>query len=132
MNLLIICAGVALFLLVRTVLVGRPGISRADAQAALKAGTAVLIDVREPGEWADGVAKDAALLPFSDLRGPRSSWGPFLAKNKGKKLLLYCASGTRSGMAARLLAGEGLDAVNTGGLSAWARAGWSVGSPRRR
>ncbi|MFI5336825.1 MAG: rhodanese-like domain-containing protein [Opitutales bacterium] len=133
MNLLfLIGTGLVLFLVVRTVRLARSGLSPAQAQAALKAGTAVLIDVREPGEWAGGVAQDAALLPLSDLRGPRRSWQPFLEKNRGKQLLLYCASGARSGYAARLLAAEGLHAVNTGGLGGWRRSGWTVGAPRGR
>ena len=132
MNLfLLIVAGFAVFLFARTLLLARPGLSPAQAQAALKAGTAVLIDVREPGEWTGGVAKNAVLLPFSDLRGPRSRWQAFLGKNRGKQLLLYCQSGTRSGMAARLLASEGLNAINTGGLGGWVRSGWPTEVPRR-
>ncbi len=133
MNLLLaLLLGGLFFLLVRTLLVARPGLQPAQAQAALKSGAAVLIDVRESGEWAGGVAKDAALLPFSDLRSSRKVWRPFLEKHRGKQLLLYCASGARSGMAARLLAAEGFNAVNTGGLGGWERSGWPVGAPRRR
>ena len=39
---------------------------------------AVLVDVREPGEWAGGFAQEAVLLSFSDLTGPRQQWRPFL------------------------------------------------------
>lgn len=110
----------------------RPGIPLDDAKAALQSGTAVLVDVREPGEWASGVAKQAALLPFSDLRGARAQWRPFLEAQKGKRLLLYCASGTRSGLAARTLRAEGFNAVNAGSLRDWDRAGWPICSPKRR
>ncbi len=105
----------------------RPGIPLDDAKAALKAGTAVLIDIREPAEWpVTGVAKHSALLPFSDLRGDRTQWRPFLEKNKTKRLLLYCASGARSGLAAKKLRAEGFDAVNAGTLRDWDKAGWPI------
>ncbi len=128
----LLLGAVAAFLLIRLVWQARPGLSLAEARAALEAGTAVLIDVREPAEWAAGVAKQSALLPLSDLRGERAQWSAFLAQHRGRKLLLYCASGTRSGMAAAQLRREGHDAVNAGSLTAWRNAGWPVGAPARR
>lgn len=105
----------------------RPQVQPDELQSALRAGRAVLIDVREPSEWlATGTAKDAALLPLSDLRGERRQWHPFLEKNRGKPLFLYCQSGTRSAMAAALLRREGLDARNAGSLAALDRAGWPL------
>ena len=95
--------------------------------AALKAGTAVLVDVREPSEWlATGTAKDAALLPLSDLRGERRQWNAFLDQHRGKELFLYCQSGTRSAMAAAHLRREGHAARNAGSLAALDRAGWPL------
>lgn len=129
--LFLLLAGAGVYLAFRMLLGAKPGIPPSEAKAALDAGTAVLIDIREPDEWAGGVAKGAVLLPFSDLGGNRKSWRPFLEKNKGRKLLLYCASGTRSGMAVRLLSGEGFDTVNAGGIGAWIRAGWPVTPPNR-
>jgi rhodanese-related sulfurtransferase len=106
---------------------GAPAPITAEAlRAALKAGTAVLVDVREPVEWATGTARQAALLPLSDLRGPRKQWRTFLEQNHGKLLLVYCRSGTRSALAADLLRREGLDARNAGSLSALDHAGWPV------
>jgi rhodanese-related sulfurtransferase len=130
-NILFIILGivVAVFL-VRTLLGARSGASPADAKAALDAGTAALVDVREPAEWSSGVAAPASLLAFSDLRGPRKTWNAFLAKNRGKKLFLYCASGARSGSAAALLRREGFDAVNLGGFSRWVSSGLPTRQPR--
>ncbi len=132
MNLLsaLLLAGLALAL-VRTLLTARSALRPEQARAALQDGTAVLVDVREAGEWAGGVARDAALLPLSDLRGPRTRWGPFLQQHRGQQLFLYCHSGARSGLAARMLRREGLAAVNTGGLARWERAGWPVDAPRQ-
>lgn len=114
--LLLLVAGTGVFFTIRMLRLARPGISLEAAMTALKDGTAVLVDIREPSEWSGGVAKNAALLPFSDLRGPRELWTAFLEKHRGKQLLLYCASGSRSGLAASLLRGEGRDAVNAGSL----------------
>ena len=126
----IILAAVGGFLVFRQVFLSRRGLDLPAARAALQSGAAVLVDVREPGEWRGGVAKEAALLPLSDLRGTRTQWRAFLAQHPGKKLLLYCQSGMRSGMAAAQLRGEGVDAVNVGSLGDWDRAGWPVVSPK--
>lgn len=128
--LLLLAAGMVALALYQLYL-ARPGIPLDDAKAALQAGSAVLIDLREPAEWASGVAKGAALLPGSDLRGGRGQWGPFLETNRDRRLLLYCASGARSVLAAKKLRAEGFDAVNAGSLRDWDRAGWPVCSPRR-
>lgn len=117
--------------IVRMIWLARPGITPTEADAALKAGTAVLVDIREPAEWSGGVAKPAVLLAFSDLRGARSGWRPFLEKHRDKQLVLYCASGSRSGMAAGLLRREGFKVANLGGLSRWASAGLPVVRPKR-
>jgi rhodanese-related sulfurtransferase len=104
-------------------------ISPEEAARRVAAGTAILIDVREPGEWRDGVVTGALLLPLSDLRGERAKWKPVLAANRDKELILYCRSGNRSGQAVRILAGEKLKATNAGGFSAWKSAGQPVRTP---
>ena len=105
---------------------GGPAVHRvtpAEAAQLVADGKAVLIDVREPDEWADGVAAPAELLALSDLTGPRQTWKPFLEKNRDQELILYCRSGSRSGRAAQLLAREGFHTANAGGFNDWARAG---------
>jgi rhodanese-related sulfurtransferase len=92
-------------------------------------GEAILVDVREPAEWATGVAKSARLLPLSDLTGRRTQWNKFLADAPGREILLYRAVGGRAGIAARILGAEGLRAANTGGLKDWIAAGWPVSKP---
>ena len=129
-QLVIVLILAALVLLVlRALLFGGPRVSAADAQARLKAGTAVLVDVREPGEWQDGVAVGASLLPMSDFRGERTQWTGFLRNNKDKEIILYCASGMRSGVIANALKKEGYTTANLGGFGAWARAGLPVRQP---
>ena len=106
-----------------------PEISPVEASAALEKGNAVLVDVREPAEWTAGVARAAALLPLSDLRGAREIWTPFLEKNRGRRILLYCQSGKRSGIAASTLKDEGFDTANVGTFAAWQAAGLPVRTP---
>ncbi len=101
-----------------------------EAARLVRERKAVLVDVREPAEWAGGVARKAVLLPLSDLKGPRRQWQPFLDQVGGREILLYCRSGSRSGVAARMLGGEGFKAANAGSLYAWSRAGLPVCTPR--
>jgi len=129
---LLLIVAFVVFLAVRQLILARPGIPLDEAQAALKAGTAILVDIREPLEWHHGVAKTASLLPFSDLRGDRTQWRAFLEQNRSRKLLLYCASGTRSSLAVSTLKREGFDAVNAGSLRDWDKAGWPICSPKHR
>lgn len=90
---------------------------------------ALLVDVREPGEWTTGVARDAALLPLTDLTGRRALWRPFLEANRDRELLFYCKSGGRSAIAARILAAEGFRTANVGRLADWSAAGWLIVAP---
>ena len=101
-----------------------PRLTPVEAVLRVAAGTAVLIDVREPDEWAQtGIVVGATPLALSDLRGERRDWKPFLAAHKDRELILYCRSGNRSGQAARLLAAEGYRTANAGGLRDWLAAG---------
>ena len=118
--------------MIRTLFTPAPSIAPLDCAHRIRAGEAVLVDVREPAEWSGGVAQQAVLLPFSDLTGQRTRWAPFLAGAAGREILVYCASGGRSNLAARLLAGEGFRAANTGGLADWANSGWPVVKPTHR
>ena len=104
-----------------------PVIAPAEAAKRVADGNAVLIDVREPNEWAEtGVAAPAALLPLSDLNGDRKQWKEFLEKNRDRELILYCRSGHRAGVAAKLLATEGFRTTNAGGFRDWQAAGLPI------
>jgi rhodanese-related sulfurtransferase len=102
-------------------------ISPADAAKLVADGKAVLVDVREPAEWSEtGVAAPAVLLPKSDFDGGQKEWKPFLEKNKGKEIILYCRSGKRAGVVAAALAEKGVKVANAGGLKDWTAAGLPV------
>ncbi len=109
-----------------------PRISPEDCADRIRSGQAILIDVREPGEWDRGIAKDAMLLPLSDLNGPRQHWRPILEKASDRELVLYCAVGGRAAIAAKVLTVEGFRAASSGGLADWAAAGWPTEYPPKR
>ena len=87
-------------------------------------GKAVLVDVREPAEWAEtGVAAGAALLPKSDFDGAQKLWKDFLAHTGDKEVILYCRSGKRAGAVGSTLAAKGIKVANAGGFGDWVAAG---------
>jgi phage shock protein E len=82
-----------------------------NVKEMIKAG-ARIIDVRSPGEFADGAYPGAVNIPLNALGARLEELGP-----KDKPIVLYCASGARSAQAARLLKQAGFAAVvNAGGL----------------
>lgn len=98
-----------------------------DAAALVASGQAVLVDVREPSEWAKtGVAAPAVLLPKSDFDGAQKLWKDFLAQSAGKQLILYCHSGRRAGIVGATLVEKGFKTANAGGFQDWADAGLPV------
>ncbi|HRI83136.1 MAG TPA: rhodanese-like domain-containing protein [Opitutaceae bacterium] len=127
MKTLLLLATAALVLFAATRLLADDFMDPTEAARRVEQGSAILIDVREPAEWADtGVATPAVLLPLSDLRGDRTQWKSFLAKHAGKELIVYCRSGTRSGIATKLLTAEGHTVANAGAFKHWQDAGLPV------
>ena len=61
--------------------------------------------------------------------GAWRQWGPFLAEHRGRRLLLYCAAGGRSGLAVSILRREGFAADNLGSFHRWRAAGLPVRRP---
>lgn len=99
-------------------------ITPAEARDRTGPGTdAVLLDVREPDEWADGHAPGSVNAPLSALAAGAAL--PPAAQDR--PLVAVCRSGKRSREAAALLAARGFDVVDViGGMRAWAQAGLST------
>jgi len=71
-----------------------------------------VVDVRSVAEFKDGAYKGAINIPLAFLQARMSELEP-----KDKPIVLYCASGARSGQGARILKSAGFtDVVNAGGL----------------
>jgi rhodanese-related sulfurtransferase len=89
----------------------------ADEVLPLLAAGALLLDVREDDEWADGHAPDAILMPMSRF-AERVDELP-----KDRLIVCVCHVGGRSARVADALNGAGWQAVNLiGGMEAWERA----------
>ena len=77
----------------------------------------IIVDVREPDEWAEGHIEEAQHIPLGQL-GARVREIP-----QDREVILVCHSGQRSAMATTMLLRAGYTrAVNmTGGMDAWER-----------
>lgn len=106
---------VALALVVGYLLVTRSAsVSGSDARRLVEAG-ALLVDVRTPAEFGGGHIAGAINIPVQELE-PRMSE----LRDKGRPIVLYCRSGSRSATAARVLSGAGYtDVHNLGAMSNW-------------
>ena len=80
---------------------------------------ALIIDVREPNEYAQIHASGAVLLPLGQLHG-RIADLP-----RDRELLMMCRTGGRSQNATRFMVGQGFENVTniSGGMVAWYNAG---------
>lgn len=84
---------------------------------------AVLVDVREPDETASGVVADSLQIPRGMLELQIEGAVP----DRSQPIVLMCAGGTRSALAAKTLQDMGYQDVSSlaGGFTAWKDAGLS-------
>lgn len=82
---------------------------------ALQAGTIVLIDVRTPAEYAFEHIEGSLLSPMA-FTDPKN-----FPTQDGKKIVLHCGSGVRSGRVADMCLGAGFGKIAhmEGGFGAW-------------
>jgi rhodanese-related sulfurtransferase len=82
---------------------------------------AVVLDVREQSEWADGHIAKAKHIPLGQLKNRIAD----LEKFKGKPIVAVCRSGNRSGSACGVLKKAGFEHLHNlaGGMIAWEQAG---------
>jgi rhodanese-related sulfurtransferase len=89
--------------------------------AAVLADGAVVLDVREPGEYVGGHVPGAVLMPMGQVASRVSEL------DRNRPVYVICASGNRSVAMAEYLARAGFDARSVaGGTAAWARSGRPV------
>lgn len=100
------------------------GVKRLGAEEYMKMRNTdhALIDVRSAAEWASGHAPKAMHIPVGDI-ARRMREIP-----ENKPVVVVCASGNRSAMAATALAKKGYNPVFNfaGGMGAWRSAGLPV------
>jgi sulfur-carrier protein adenylyltransferase/sulfurtransferase len=89
---------------------------------------AVLVDVREADEWSQGNVPGSVFIPrgYLELRVEEK------VKDKAQEVILYCAGGTRSALAAKSLAALGYSNVSSmiGGFGRWKEAGFPIVVPK--
>ena len=100
-------------------------VSAAQVQEDLKAGKAIhIVDVREREEVMDGYISDADMIPrgFLELNIEED-----VTMDRDAEIVLYCAGGNRSALAARDLTFMGYTNVKSmiGGFKGWKDAGYS-------
>src|SRR4051812_27976909 len=105
-----------------------------DVHSAIKSANGegpgfVLVDVRETDEWDSGHLPGARHVP----RGHLESRIEGAAPDRSQRVVLYCASGNRSALAAHTLREQlGYESVEslTGGITLWKDRGYDVEVPR--
>ena len=106
-------------------------ISVDEALALVDGGDVVFVDVRERAEHDAGAIAGAVAAPRGFLEFVADPTSPMYnaALSSGKRLVIYCASGGRSALAAKTLQDMGYSEVAnlTGGFHAWTEAGGPTG-----
>lgn len=92
-------------------------VSLLQATQLINQGKAIIVDVREPAEFADGHLRDAKNIPFKELANRLGELGKF----KAKTVIAVCQTGVTSAKAAAQLKKAGFsEAVSLdGGIAAW-------------
>lgn len=117
--LLVIVSGALLFLPVMGNL-ATGGIDPNAAVQAMNREKALVIDVRETGEFASGHITGAKNVPLGELEAQL----PKIAKNKNQSLIFVCASGQRSARAQVSAQKLGYTKAQNiaGGMKSWLQA----------
>ena len=105
-----------------------PVVSLDDARKALETDSStIMIDIREPSEHANGVAKGAKLIPMSQL-GRRLAELP---KPGAEKFMVICATQNRSANIVGQLQQMGYTNASYvhGGMSGWSMRAWPMIKP---
>lgn len=103
---------------------GGPSVNTLEATQLINRQDALVVDVREQAEYAQSHILNARLLPLSQLEARLAD----IEKFKDKPVIVYCATGNRSGAAAATLRKSGFSNVSnlSGGFAAWRQAGLPV------
>jgi rhodanese-related sulfurtransferase len=103
---------------------GGPWVSTLQATQMINREDALVLDVREPTEYANGHLLGAKNMPLGSVEARAGE----LDKHKAKPVIVICGDGNRAGKAALILREKGFaNVVNlTGGFPAWQQAGLPV------
>ncbi len=104
-------------------------VSPIEATLLMNREDAIVLDVRDQGEYAQGHVPNARHFPLADL----SRRSAELEKFKGRPLILCCASGSRSSGAVSQLKKAGFERLYNlrGGMLEWEKAGQPVSRKKK-
>ena len=119
----LVSGGMLLWPLVRRT-TGGPWVSTAQAIELIKRRDALVVDVRDAGDYGAGHILGAKSLPLARVEEGATE----LAKKKDRPLVVYDEGGERAAKAAAALKRHGFTQVASlsGGLGAWRQAGLPV------
>jgi rhodanese-related sulfurtransferase len=105
--------------------VGGASVGTLEATMLINQKDAIVIDVREPAEFAQSHILNSRNVPLGEIEARLKD----LERHKEKPVIVACATGNRSGSAAALLRKHGFaNVVNlSGGIAAWQQAGLPTG-----
>ncbi len=105
-----------------------------EVASEIEAGKALLVDVREPYETEQEVISGALLAPRGMLEFYADSTTPYHLEElkPGRRIIVYCAAGSRSSLAARTLQELGYEDVAhlDGGVTKWKEEGYPMEVPK--
>lgn len=119
----LVSGGMLLWPLVRRT-TGGPWVNTTEATHLINREDALVVDVREPNEFAAGHVLGAKNVPLARI----DASGAEVAKKKERPVIVYCDGSERSAKALATLKKQGFTRVAnlSGGLAAWQQAGLPV------
>ena len=104
---------------------GGPSVNAVQATHLINREDALILDVRDPGEYGSGHILGAKNVPLSRIDAAGSE---IAAKRRDKPVIVYCDGSNRATKAAAALRSQGFSRVLnlSGGLGAWQQAGLPV------
>ncbi len=104
-------------------------LSPLEATLLINREDAIVIDIRDPGEYAQGHVPNARHIPAGELARRSGE----LEKWKNQPLILCCATGARSSSALQTLRQAGFDRLYNlrGGMMEWQKAGQPTSRKRK-
>jgi rhodanese-related sulfurtransferase len=101
--------------------------------AELAQGSVTLVDIREPAELKNGTIPGSIHVPRGMIEFRADATSPYHdpAFDPSRRIILHCASGGRSALAADTLRNMGYTNIAhlDGGINAWTSAGKPVNKP---
>lgn len=105
-------------------------LSPVEATMLINRENAIVIDVRDQAEYAQGHIPNARHIPLKELEQSK----PELERLRGQPVILCCVSGARSANAAAQLRKAGFERIYNlrGGLLEWEKAGQPVSRKKKK